>query len=1395
MANKNYQVGLLITGDAKKGVKATQLTRDGLKDLSSQQKRTSKSTKDLTGKTGSMIAKFGKVTGAVGLVTATLGSMGAVMRTQTITEMKVMADTLNLSTQTLSEWNTAGEKYNITGEKMANTFKDIQDKIGDLAANGQGEAKDVFEKLNLDINEFVGLGADQQLLKVAAALDDVASHSEKIFYLEALANDASRLLPLLENGAFGLKTAQEEARLLGTSINDVDAEMIAVAGREMQRMGDISTGLGNTITAAVAPALGSVTSGVTDVVLSFGGWETIVDSTIDSTLRGIGFVLDRLKPLHVMLLTSQLGWLQIGQAATSAMASSAQITADVINTVLEPFQALLWGIADGWGTILIGLGEFTGDSGIVALGESLKGFASDVSEFSVSADDIVAADKAMSESITNTKDAIVLAKGATRGADLIGWWNNLTKAQKESAIAAVKVKEAQRALGNVIATDQGAGTNQLSEDYDKLIKQVDDFSGAWASAGNVIVDSFGSIGQQMEKMFVAQEKYSEGLQTNTKFQIQAQNDIAAGKKGAAEQLEKLKKDEIKLNYASTQAEINSYGSIAGAAADMFGEKTAAAKTFHAIEQIMAIASLAMSVEKMVMGTTETGVHIANETTKQSANALTAITSAFAAPFPINFVAGAAMIGIMASLIGGSFGSSGSAPMSAAERQETQGTGTVLGSDDKSASINNSFERIEELELDQYAELREMNSSLSDLNNNITHLATSFVSNFGKFDDKSYSGDLSSSNFLDTKAGSFLRKIDPVALIFDAVGLGGLADKIFGGFSSKKKSLIDSGISIVSQTMGDVIDSGLLQAQQYFDIKTKKKKYWGLSSKTSYNTEYKDINEQLEHEMALVFGGIGNTINSAVDVLGFDLSRNLDNFVIDLPSISFKDLSGDEIQAELQAIFSSQSDLMATYLVPGIQSFQQVGEGLYETLIRVAQEQAVFNGAMQSIGKTLGDVSATVQIELTQSLVELMGGIESFSESTSAYFDAFFSEEEKFSVLQNQLISLFNSSSKALPETRKEFRSLIDALDLTSESGQKAYASLVQLSPQLDEYYAQLESLENNRQAQVESIINQQNALFDSIFTSLSDSLSSTVGAYINLLNADVNEKIRSEQQRINDVNRQVQSSYKEQLSAVNALHSASTSLNTLMQSLLLNDLSTLDPLAKFDEAQNQFDSLFTRAENGDVDAANGLGGAASTLLTLGKELFSSSATYKDLFVDVNNQLSAVADITAAAIAPTQSDELTSSALLEQLNNSLIVEEAASQSELLADILTQLESVAYATGDDVTTLAESLGLDLDKLPGDIGTQIKDIGLALDATIADINSADSIDALGDTLAENFALSIAGIDTSVDFTALITAVKDANDATSLESALANLETAVATVGGDVSTSLSPWFDSNAL
>ncbi|MBZ9612138.1 phage tail length tape measure family protein [Rheinheimera maricola] len=675
----------------------------------------------------------------------------------------------------------------------------------------------------------------------------------------------------------------------------------------------------------------------------------------------------------------------------------------------------------------------------------------------------------------NASEAIRLfVKTAEDAAKVTAADEVLKSLQEETALLAERLKvgekeyEIQKALAALKGTDPAVleaieaelrlrqelqSQISISEEissgaFNKTLDEMTALTSAGESFGDALTQAFGRVAQQIDGMAAAQVNYNQKLDELKKKRKEVEA-LEEGDPKRAKALIDIKNKEAALTKENFQAQLGQFAALSGAASQMFGEQSKEREALHKLEMAFGVAEIAMSLQKA------------------GANALTAITSAFSAPFPLNFAAGAAMIAIMAGLGVFSGGSSASVP-SAADRQAGQGTGTVFGDTDaKSESIANALERIESLELDQYGELREINANIKSLSAGIANLAVSLVGNYGKFNEDNYSGELGTvKRFGNQSAIDFMHLQDQIfGGVIGAVDklLGGalsdIAGSIIGGISKTTKKLLDSGISFDAQELGEILATGLVEGSYYNVIETTKRKLWGLSKKTKQNTEYTDLDNALEAEFGRIFASIGNSITAAVDMLGLDTTKLLANFVIDLPALSFKDLSGDEIQAELEAIFSAQADLMVQYLVPAIGEYQQMGEGLYETLIRVAQEQAVFNAQMDALGLQLsrfGDIAADTQIAIAQSIIELMGGIEEFRDATAQYFSSFYSEAEQFEYLSSSLAQAMSDLGVSLPATRDGFKALIDGIDLTTEAGQALYAALMALVPGLDEYFKAME---------------------------------------------------------------------------------------------------------------------------------------------------------------------------------------------------------------------------------------------------------------------------------------------------------------------------------------------------
>lgn len=170
-----------------------------------------------------------------------------------ITETDRWAKSLNMSTQSLLAWQYAAEKAGVSGDQMADIFKDIGDKIGDAVLNKSGEAVDALNALGLSAKKLAGESPDKQLLAISDALGKINTNAEKTTILESLGNDLSKLLPLLDQGGEKLRQYIDAAKKFGVAPNDADIEKLVKVNSLFEDMEtqvngvkiEIATGLAN----------------------------------------------------------------------------------------------------------------------------------------------------------------------------------------------------------------------------------------------------------------------------------------------------------------------------------------------------------------------------------------------------------------------------------------------------------------------------------------------------------------------------------------------------------------------------------------------------------------------------------------------------------------------------------------------------------------------------------------------------------------------------------------------------------------------------------------------------------------------------------------------------------------------------------------------------------------------------------------------------------------------------------------------------------------------------------------------------------------------------------------------------------------------------------------------
>ncbi|MEB4590029.1 hypothetical protein VSS37_03465 [Candidatus Thiothrix sp. Deng01] len=173
-------------------------------------------------------------------------ALGAVEATTSLLELNrelnILSQSMNITRDALQTWQIAGQSVGIEADKMSDIFKDVNDKLGDFASTGGGEAVDLIKRLKLNINDLIAMSPDQALLAIADAMEKTKdmSTAEKTFLLESLADDASRLLPLLEDGAAKLDAIKERA---STNLVIITDEQKAILDEANAKMAEIGTSL------------------------------------------------------------------------------------------------------------------------------------------------------------------------------------------------------------------------------------------------------------------------------------------------------------------------------------------------------------------------------------------------------------------------------------------------------------------------------------------------------------------------------------------------------------------------------------------------------------------------------------------------------------------------------------------------------------------------------------------------------------------------------------------------------------------------------------------------------------------------------------------------------------------------------------------------------------------------------------------------------------------------------------------------------------------------------------------------------------------------------------------------------------------------------------------------
>jgi hypothetical protein len=194
-------------------------------------------------RTSKSFDSLGKAAKRLAPIIAAAVSVGAARNAITLgKEIADLARIAGVGAEEFQELAFAAKTVGIDQNKLSDIIKDMNDRVGDFLATGGGPMKDFFEQVaplvGVTADQFRNLSGPQALQLYASTLEKAGANQQDFtFFMEAMASDATALVPLLRNNAAGFKDLGKEARDAGAIMSNETVKGAAALDAKLDTLG------------------------------------------------------------------------------------------------------------------------------------------------------------------------------------------------------------------------------------------------------------------------------------------------------------------------------------------------------------------------------------------------------------------------------------------------------------------------------------------------------------------------------------------------------------------------------------------------------------------------------------------------------------------------------------------------------------------------------------------------------------------------------------------------------------------------------------------------------------------------------------------------------------------------------------------------------------------------------------------------------------------------------------------------------------------------------------------------------------------------------------------------------------------------------------------------------
>jgi hypothetical protein len=295
--------------------------------------KTSAAFKSLGNSAAASAMKVAKIGAAFATVGIAAGIALTKMSMQNVDALAKVSDRLGIATQSLAGLQHAANLAGVENATLEKSLVKLAVGVSD-AADGTGIAKDAFIELGLSAALLEKMPIDQQMLKVADAMQGVELQADKVrLATELFGSRGVAVLNMLGGGSQNLIEMAKEADHLGIAINRVDAAKIELANDAVERAKGVFTGLGNQLATSFSPLIMTVADSFRQAALDNEDFGSVGRDVVLALLKGYGKLAD-----GVFFL--RLGFAQLNVSLLRVAKTIVEKVNPVFKTLAEGYNAM-----------------------------------------------------------------------------------------------------------------------------------------------------------------------------------------------------------------------------------------------------------------------------------------------------------------------------------------------------------------------------------------------------------------------------------------------------------------------------------------------------------------------------------------------------------------------------------------------------------------------------------------------------------------------------------------------------------------------------------------------------------------------------------------------------------------------------------------------------------------------------------------------------------------------------------------------------------------------------------------------------------------------------------------------------------------------------------------------